>query len=84
MNNQKKLESDFNFFLEKKNDFMQDSELYGKFIAIENKKIIGSSFDRDELLKKMMKQGHRLGNFIIQHVIEGNNTVQRFFSRVRG
>ncbi len=83
MINKEMLEKDFEYFLEQKPLLLQSPKYYGKYIALQNKKIVGTDTKKDELIKSMIAKGFKMGTFIVQHVIENDDTIQRFFSRVQ-
>lgn len=74
------LERDFNYYLENKSTLLAD--YLGKFIVIKDCKVIGSFDDRLKAVIETSKT-HKVGTFLVQHVLPGNEEEHaRFHSRV--
>ena len=65
MTDKQDLKSDFDYFLENKNELIQNPEYYGSFVAIKDKKIIEKGSNKEEVINKLSKKGLKIGEFII-------------------
>lgn len=74
-----KLLKEFEYYLENKKELV--SEYKDKFIVLKDGKVIGSYPTREEAIENISKE-HDLGTFLVQLVTEGEEQVQRFYSRV--
>ena len=64
----KKLIAAHDYYLANKKEILK--KYRGKYVVIENKKIIGSGTDSVATVKRMMKKGHTLGEFLVHLVVE--------------
>ena len=72
------LKQEFEFYQKNKADFL--AKYKGKFIVIKQKNVIGT-FDNEMEAVNETKKTHPLGTFLVQHVIEDDDTAF-FYSRV--
>ncbi|MEA3397937.1 MAG: hypothetical protein U9R05_10790 [Chloroflexota bacterium] len=76
----KKLEKEFNYYLDNQSDLLKKYE--GKFLVIKGAEVIGTYDTELESLEETVKE-HKLGTFLIQHCTPGaDNYTQTYHSRV--
>jgi len=73
------LKSEYKYYLEHKEELVR--EYNEQFIVLKGGKVIGSYPTREEAIETASKK-HDLGTFLVQFVTEGEEQVQRFYSRV--
>lgn len=74
-----KLASEYRYYLDNKSELLKKYK--DTFIVIKGDDVIGSYPTMEEAVEET-KKTHDLGTFLVQHVIEGEEIVQRFYSRV--
>jgi len=70
---------EFEYYLEHKEQLVKQYK--DKFVVIKDGEVIGSYTTREEAVEITSKT-NELGTFLVQLVIEGEEQVQRFYSRV--
>ena len=74
------LEKEFQYYIRNQNRLVK--KYRGKFIVIKNQKVIGI-YDTDIEAYKKAQEDHKLGTFLIQPCMAGNESyTQTFHSRV--
>lgn len=77
---EKKLEKEFNYYLENQSDLLKKHE--GKFLVIKGTEVIGTYDTELKALEETAKE-HEIGTFLIQHCTPGaENYTQTYHSRV--
>lgn len=76
------LKNDFYYYLENKSRFISDNKYYGKFIVIKNKEVLGVYTTEELAIKDMISKNYKIGEFIIQVVLENDGTKANFVSNV--
>jgi hypothetical protein len=74
-----KLLKEFQYYLEHKEQLVKQYK--DKFVVIKDGQVIGSYTTREEAVEVTCKT-NELGTFLVQLVTEGEELVQRFYSRV--
>jgi len=77
-----KLQENFDFYLQNKVNFLKEKKYYGKYITILNKQVCGAYNTEEEAILAMEKQGHCLGSFIVQLVLQNDGSSANFISNV--
>lgn len=75
----KQLLKEFEYYIEHKKELVKQYK--DKFVVIKDGEVIGSYTTREEAVEVTSKT-EELGTFLVQLVIEGEEQVQRFYSRV--
>ncbi len=77
---ERKLEKEFNFYLEHQEEFVK--KYFDKYLVIRDSEIVGIYENEIEAYTESSKK-YNLGTFLIQHCLPGeNNYKQTFHSRV--
>ena len=76
------LVKNFKYYLNHKEEFIKNSEYYQKYITIKDETIIGVYKTEDEAIINMLKQGYKVGEFIIQLVAINDGSKANFVSNV--
>ena len=53
-----------------------------QFIALKNCEVVMSGNDKEKVVKEMLNQGNKLGEFLVHLVSDDSDIVQRYYSRV--
>ena len=80
MNNIETLKREFDYYVAHKEDFIR--KYNGKCVAIKEHKVVYSDESKESVIKFMIKNNHELGTFLVQYITDGEETVQRYYSRV--
>jgi hypothetical protein len=80
MSNIDNLKKSFQYYLNNKQDLME--KYYGKWIVIKDEKIISSYGTEKEAINKTIESGLKMGEFIVQVVLQNDGTQANFVSNV--
>ena len=80
MSNIAKLKKSFQYYLDNKEDLMK--KYYGKYIVIQDEKVLNAYNTEKEAINETIKSGYELGDFIVQVVLENDGTKANFVSNV--
>ena len=72
----------FKYYLNHKEEFIQNSKYYQKYITIKDENVVGCYNTEEEAIKDMLKKGYKLGEFIVQLVAINDGTKANFVSNV--
>ena len=80
MSDIEKLKKSFQYYLDNKETLLK--EYYGKYIVIQDEKILNSYDTEKEAIDKTIASGLKFGEFIVQVVLENDGTEANFVSNV--
>ena len=81
MNDIENLKQEFNYYIQHKQEFI--AKYNNKFIVLKEHKVIYEADTREKAISGALKNGYKLGTFLVQHVtLDDSETIQRYCSRV--
>ncbi len=75
-----KLSKEYDFY--KKNKHILQKNYDNKYIALKNGKVITSGDSKPQVVDYMLKNNHRLGDFLVHLVSDTSDLIYRYHSRV--
>jgi hypothetical protein len=80
MSNIENLKKSFDFYLKNKEDFKK--KYYGKYLVIKDERILNSYDSENDAIMNTIKAGYKMGEFIVQVVLDNDGTQANFVSNV--